>query len=134
MFALLSSPDFAPVFRTFGKNHDNMMGVEEFVAGMSLFLRGSLDDQIKCEISPFDHHPLSSCYRLLRCLRPEQRRPHRSRGNVYAAETNDGQGWSALSVLRQAMTHPSQASAEEDRDEGIKDLVDLVLKKMVSAH
>ena len=45
------------VFRTFGKNHDNMMGVEEFVAGMSIFLRGSLDDQIKCELQPSANSP-----------------------------------------------------------------------------
>lgn len=37
------------VFRTFDKDSDSFVSVKEWVVGLSVFLRGTLDERIRCE-------------------------------------------------------------------------------------
>nr|CAG6016156.1 unnamed protein product [Menidia menidia] len=39
------------VFRTFDKDNDGFISVEEWIEGLSVFLRGTLDEKIKCKFS-----------------------------------------------------------------------------------
>lgn len=39
-----------PVFRTFDRDNDSCISVEEWVEGLSVFLRGTLDERIKCKV------------------------------------------------------------------------------------
>lgn len=55
------------VFHGFAKNHENSLGPEEFTAGMSVFLLGSLDEQIKCTSMrwlDFDYFTVFCTHRL----------------------------------------------------------------------
>lgn len=46
------TPFFHPlVFRTFDKDNDGFVSVKEWVEGLSVFLRGTLDEQIQCTAS-----------------------------------------------------------------------------------
>lgn len=38
------------VFRTFDRNNDNCISVVEWVEGLSVFLRGTLEERIKCKV------------------------------------------------------------------------------------
>ena len=38
----------SPVFRAFDKDSDSFLSQEEWVRGMSIFLRGSLEEKIEC--------------------------------------------------------------------------------------
>ncbi|KAI7799069.1 calaxin isoform X1 [Triplophysa rosa] len=90
------------VFRAFDKDNDSYISVKEWVEGLSLFLRGTLDEKIKyC----FDVYDLN------------------------------GDGY----ISREEMFHMLKDSlirqpTEEDPDEGVKDLVDIALKKMDYDH
>lgn len=39
------------VFRAFDKDSDGFVSKEEWVLGLSVFLRGSLDDKMKCQLT-----------------------------------------------------------------------------------
>ena len=39
-----------PVFRSFNTKNDNRLCEEQFVKGMSVFLKGTLPEKIKCEL------------------------------------------------------------------------------------
>ncbi|XP_072859282.1 calaxin isoform X1 [Pogona vitticeps] len=87
------------VFRAFDKDNDSCISVTEWVEGLSIFLRGSLEEKMKyC----FDVYDLNSDGYI-------------SREEMFHMLKN--------SLLKQ----PS----EEDPDEGIKDLVEITLKKML---
>ncbi|XP_048366333.1 calaxin isoform X2 [Sphaerodactylus townsendi] len=90
------------VFRAFDKDNDSCVSVTEWVEGLSIFLRGTLEEKIKyC----FDVYDLNSDGYI-------------SREEMFHMLKN--------SLLKQ----PS----EEDPDEGIKDLVEITLKKMDYDH
>ncbi|TSK31458.1 EF-hand calcium-binding domain-containing protein 1 [Bagarius yarrelli] len=86
------------VFRAFDKDNDSYISVKEWVEGLSVFLRGTLDEKIKfC----FDVYDLN------------------------------GDGY----ISREEMFHmlkncQIRQLTEEEPDEGIKDLVEIILKKM----
>lgn len=40
------------VFRTFDKDNDGFVSVKEWIEGLSVFLRGTMDEQIQCTLSP----------------------------------------------------------------------------------
>ncbi|XP_077159054.1 calaxin [Paroedura picta] len=90
------------VFRAFDKDNDSCVSVTEWVEGLSIFLRGTLEEKIKyC----FDVYDLN------------------------------GDGY----ISREEMFHMLKNSllkqpSEEDPDEGIKDLVEITLKKMDYDH
>ncbi|CAL8296533.1 unnamed protein product [Lota lota] len=90
------------VFRAFDKDNDSFVSVKEWTEGLSVFLRGTLDEKIKyC----FDVYDLN------------------------------GDGY----ISREEMFHMLKNSlirqlTEEDPDEGIKDLVEITVKKMDHDH
>ncbi|KAM9102508.1 EF-hand calcium-binding domain-containing protein 1 isoform X2 [Sarcophilus harrisii] len=90
------------LFRAFDRDNDGFVNVTEWVAGLCVFLRGSLEEKMKyC----FDVYDLNADGFI-------------SREEMFHMLKN--------SLLKQ----PS----EEDPDEGIKDLVDITLKKMDHDH
>ncbi|XP_075067918.1 calaxin isoform X2 [Mixophyes fleayi] len=90
------------VFRGFDKDNDGYISVTEWTEGLSVFLRGTLDEKIKyC----FEIYDLNSDGFI-------------SREEMFHMLKN--------SLLKQP--------TEEDPDEGIKDLVEITLKKMDYDH
>lgn len=41
---------YPPVFRTFDKDNDGFVSVKEWIDGLSVFLRGTMDEQIHCTV------------------------------------------------------------------------------------
>uniref|UniRef100_A0A8D3AHR4 EF-hand domain-containing protein n=1 Tax=Scophthalmus maximus TaxID=52904 RepID=A0A8D3AHR4_SCOMX len=90
------------VFRTFDKDNDSFVSMKEWIEGLSVLLRGTLDEKIKYCFHVYDLN-----------------------GDNY--------------ISREEMFHMLKNSlirqpAEEDPDEGIKDLVEITLKKMDHDH
>ncbi|XP_053190079.1 calaxin [Scomber japonicus] len=90
------------VFRTFDKDNDGFISMKEWIEGLSVFLRGTLDEKIKYCFHVYDLN-----------------------GDNY--------------ISREEMFHMLKNSlirqpTEEDPDEGIKDLVEITLKKMDHDH
>ncbi|XP_025921168.1 calaxin isoform X2 [Apteryx mantelli] len=90
------------VFRAFDKDNDSCISVVEWVEGLSIFLRGTLEEKIKYCFEVYDLN---------------------------------GDGY----ISREEMFHMLKNSllkqpSEEDPDEGIKDLVEITLKKMDYDH
>uniref|UniRef100_A0A8C4LK97 Calaxin n=1 Tax=Equus asinus TaxID=9793 RepID=A0A8C4LK97_EQUAS len=88
------------VFRGFDKDNDGCVNVSEWIYGLSLFLRGTLEEKMKYCFEVFDLN---------------------------------GDGF----ISKEEMFHMLKNSllkqpSEEDPDEGIKDLVEITLKKMVN--
>ncbi|KAK6327852.1 hypothetical protein J4Q44_G00034980 [Coregonus suidteri] len=86
------------VFRAFDKDNDSYVSVKEWIEGLSIFLRGTLDEKIKyC----FDVYDLN--------------------GDGYISQEE------MFHMLKNSLI---RQPTEEDPDEGIKDLVEITLKKM----
>ncbi|XP_051046904.1 calaxin [Phodopus roborovskii] len=90
------------VFRGFDKDNDGCVNVSEWIHGLSLFLRGTLEEKMKYCFEVFDLN---------------------------------GDGF----ISKEEMFHMLKNSllkqpSEEDPDEGIKDLVEITLKKMDQDH
>ncbi|NXL88571.1 EFCB1 protein, partial [Alectura lathami] len=90
------------VFRTFDKSNDNCISVVEWVEGLSVFLRGTLEERIKYCFEVYDLN-----------------------GDGYISREE------MFQMLKNSLL---QQPSEEDPDEGIKDLVDVALKKMASDY
>ncbi|XP_048462365.1 calaxin isoform X4 [Rhincodon typus] len=90
------------VFRVFDKDNDSYVNLKEWIEGLSIILRGTLDEKIKFCFEVFDLN---------------------------------GDGF----ISREEMFHMLKSSlikqpTEEDPDEGVKDLVEIALKKMDYDH
>ncbi|KFP85220.1 EF-hand calcium-binding domain-containing protein 1, partial [Acanthisitta chloris] len=90
------------VFRVFDRDRDKCISVVEWVEGLSIFLRGTLEEKIKYCFEVYDRN---------------------------------GDGY----ISREEMFHMLKNTLvkqplEEDSDEGIKDLVEIALKKMDYDH
>uniref|UniRef100_A0A8C5Q6G1 EF-hand domain-containing protein n=1 Tax=Leptobrachium leishanense TaxID=445787 RepID=A0A8C5Q6G1_9ANUR len=90
------------VFRGFDKDNDSYINVSEWIEGLAVFLRGTLDEKVKYCFGVYDLN---------------------------------GDGY----ISREEMFHMLKNSllkqpTEEDPDEGIKDLVEITLKKMDYDH
>ncbi|XP_035039305.2 EF-hand calcium-binding domain-containing protein 1-like [Hippoglossus stenolepis] len=90
------------VFRTFDKDNDSFVNEKEWIEGLCIFLRGTLDEKIKY------------CF------------------NVYDLNSDNY-------ISREKMFHMLKDSlirqpSEEDPDEGVKELVEMTLKKMDYDH
>ncbi|XP_054985337.1 calaxin isoform X2 [Sorex araneus] len=90
------------VFRAFDKDNDGSVSVSEWIYGLSVFLRGTLEEKMKYCFEVFDLN---------------------------------GDGF----ISKDEMFHMLKNSllkqpSEEDPDEGIKDLVEITLKKMDRDH
>ncbi|KAM6900014.1 calaxin [Xenentodon cancila] len=86
------------VFRIFDKDNNQSVTVEEWIEGLSIFLRGNLDEKIKYCFSVYD---LNSDHYI-------------SRDEMFR-------------MLKDCLM---RQSTDEDPDEGIRDLVEITLKKM----
>uniref|UniRef100_A0A663DSN8 Calaxin n=2 Tax=Aquila chrysaetos chrysaetos TaxID=223781 RepID=A0A663DSN8_AQUCH len=90
------------VFRTFDKDNDSCINVVEWVEGLSVFLRGTLEERIKYCFEVYDLN-----------------------GDGYISREE------MFQMLKNSLL---KQPSEEDPDEGIKDLVDIALKKMDYDH
>lgn len=99
------------MFRCFDTDADNFISFEEFVRGMSVFLKGKYEDKLRCKKTflPYPFYLL-----LLVCFR------------VYDL---NGDRYISKEEMFQMLKNCLVKGTEEDED-GIKDLVDLVLKKL----
>ncbi|XP_051007954.1 calaxin-like [Acomys russatus] len=86
------------VFFVFDKDSDNYVSVQEWVKGLSVFLRGAFEEKMKFCFEVYYLH--GECYI--------------SREKIF-------------DMLKNSL---SQQSPEEENDEGVKELVDISLKKM----
>ncbi|KAL6085181.1 hypothetical protein STEG23_032196 [Scotinomys teguina] len=86
------------VFFVFDKDSDNYVSVQEWVKGLSVFLRGTFEEKIKF------------CFEVYYLT-----------GDGYISREK------IFDMLKNSL---SQQSPEEDNDEGIRELVDISLKKM----
>ncbi|XP_024432968.2 calaxin-like [Desmodus rotundus] len=87
------------VFFAFDKDNDNCININEWVAGLSVFLRGTFEEKLKF------------CF------------------EVYYLNGDDGyiSREEIFDLLRNSL---HQLSSKEETDEGVKELVDITLKKM----
>ncbi|XP_074756385.1 calaxin [Athene noctua] len=90
------------VFHTFDRDNDNCISVVEWVEGLSVFLRGTLEERIKYCFEVYDLN-----------------------GDGYISREE------MFQMLKNSLL---KQPSEEDPDEGIKDLVDIALKKMDYDH
>ncbi|XP_074007192.1 calaxin isoform X1 [Numenius arquata] len=90
------------VFRTFDRDNDSCISVVEWVEGLSVFLRGTLEERIKYCFEVYDLN-----------------------GDGYISREE------MFQMLKNSLL---KQPSEEDPDEGIKDLVDIALKKMDYDH
>ncbi|XP_068188510.1 calaxin [Antennarius striatus] len=102
MFGMTDDMIMDGVFRTFDKDNDSFVSMNEWIEGLSVFLRGTLDEKIKYCFHVYDLN-----------------------GDNY--------------ISREEMFHMLKNSlvrqpTEEDPDEGIRDLVEITLKKMDHDH
>lgn len=86
------------VFREFDSDSDSYLSQEEFVNGMSIFLRGTLDELMEYTFNIYDLN-----------------------GDGYISREE------MFQMLKSSMI---RIPTEEDPDEGIKDLVEIMVKKM----
>ncbi|NXN28367.1 EFCB1 protein, partial [Nycticryphes semicollaris] len=86
------------VFRIFDRDNDSCISVVEWVEGLSVFLRGTLEERIKYCFEVYDLN-----------------------GDGYISREE------MFQMLKNSLL---KQPSEEDPDEGIKDLVDIALKKM----
>lgn len=90
------------VFRAFDKDSDSYINTKEWVEGLSVFLRGTLDEKIKYTFDVYDLN-----------------------GDGYISREE------MFQMLKNALV---KQPTEEDPDEGIKELVEIALKKMDYDH
>ncbi|XP_061144883.1 calaxin isoform X3 [Syngnathus typhle] len=91
----------AHLFRTFDKDNDGFVSLKEWIEGLSVVLRGTLDERIKYCFHVYDLN-----------------------GDKYISREE------MLQMLRYSLRLPG----EEDPYDGIKDLVEITLKKMDHDH
>ncbi|NXV75443.1 EFCB1 protein, partial [Atlantisia rogersi] len=90
------------VFRTFDRDNDSCISVVDWVKGLSVFLRGTLEERIKYCFEVYDLN-----------------------GDGYISREE------MFQMLKNSLV---KQPSEEDPDEGIKDLIDIALKKMDYDH
>ncbi|KAM6974795.1 calaxin isoform 2-T2 [Tautogolabrus adspersus] len=102
MFGMTDYMIMDGVFRTFDKDNDGSVSVKEWIEGLSVFLRGSLEEKIKYCFHVYDLN-----------------------GDNYISKEE------MFQLLKNSL---NRQPTEEDPDEGIKDLVEITLKKMDHDH
>ncbi|XP_062266584.1 calaxin-like [Platichthys flesus] len=102
MFGMTDDMLMDGVFRTFDKDNDSFVNEKEWVEGLSVFLRGTLEERIKY------------CF------------------NVY--DLNNDSYISREEMFQMLKDSLIRQPSEEDPDEGVKELVEMTLKKMDYDH
>ncbi|XP_033761969.1 EF-hand calcium-binding domain-containing protein 1-like [Pecten maximus] len=90
------------IFRAFDVDADSYISAEEWVLGLSIFLRGSVEEQIKYTFKVYDQN---------------------ADGFISREEM--------FQFLKNSLVH---IQIEEDPDEGIKDMIEIILKKADHDH
>ncbi|XP_034455819.1 EF-hand calcium-binding domain-containing protein 1-like [Hippoglossus hippoglossus] len=102
MFGMTDDMIMDGVFRTFDKDNDSFVNEKEWIEGLCIFLRGTLDEKIKY------------CF------------------NVY--DLNSDNYISREEMFQMLKDSLIRQPSEEDPDEGVKELVEMTLKKMDYDH
>ncbi|NXG42867.1 EFCB1 protein, partial [Psilopogon haemacephalus] len=102
MFGMMDDMMMDRVFHTFDRDNDSCISAEEWVGGLAVFLRGTLEERIKYCFEVYDLN-----------------------GNGYITRDE------MFQMLKNSLL---KQPSEDDPDEGIKDLVDIALKKMDHDH
>ncbi|EDQ87433.1 uncharacterized protein MONBRDRAFT_27286 [Monosiga brevicollis MX1] len=104
------------IFKAFAKT-ENVLSFETFVTGLSTFLRGTVEEQVEQmqRVSPLSHTPPPPLPALVVFN-------IYTRGSMEAINRDD-----MCLLLKKSIVKPA---SEEERDEGIRDLVDMLLRKM----
>lgn len=128
MFPLIICP---PVFRTFDKDNDSFVSMKEWIEGLSVFLRGTLDEKIKCTLFFLSLDTTTHQNQFQVVIRVITL-PSLHGSDCFHVYDLNGDNY----ISREEMFHMLKNSlirqpTEEDPDEGIKDLVEITLKKMV---
>lgn len=114
---------YPPVFRTFDKDNDGFVSVKEWIEGLSVFLRGTVDEQIQCT-----HPPDTQNENLIRFQTND---PPCCSDSFQVYDLN-GDGYiSAEEMLYLLKDCLNEQPSDEDPDEGIRDLVEITLSNMV---
>ena len=101
------------VFRAFDADSDSLISMKDWVVGLSIFLRGSLEEKTDCK-SNKKYCSQQKCSDSFR---------------VYDL---NGDGFISREEMFQLLKNCLvKQPAEEDPDEGVKELVEITLKKMV---
>ncbi|XP_061676034.1 calaxin isoform X1 [Syngnathoides biaculeatus] len=100
-FGLTNDTIMDAVFRTFDKDNDGFVGLREWIEGLAIVLRGTLDERIKYCFHVYDLN-----------------------ADKYISREE------MLQMLRYSLRLPG----EEDPYDGIKDLVEITLKRMDHDH
>ncbi|NXL28454.1 EFCB1 protein, partial [Glaucidium brasilianum] len=100
-FGMMDDMILDRVFDTFDRDNDSCISVVEWVEGLSVFLRGTLEERIKYCFEVYDLN---------------------------------GDGYISREEMFQMLKNSFLEEPSEDPDEGIKDLVDIALKKMDYDH
>ena len=48
--SLMPCSSSVPVFKAFDQDNDSFVNMEDWVKGLSVFLRGSLEEQMRCKL------------------------------------------------------------------------------------
>ncbi|XP_065838118.1 calaxin-like [Oscarella lobularis] len=90
------------IFRAFDKDNDSHISMEEWILGLSVFLKGEQDEKIKFAFTVYDLN-----------------------GDNYISKEE------VFHLLKHCLV---KSSTEEDRDESIRELMELAMKKMDGDH
>ena len=100
--------------------------MNEWIEGLSVFLRGTLDEKIKCKLSKPPHI-------RIRVSVTQVVTPPSLRGSdcFHVYDLNGDEYISREEMFQMLKNSLIRQPTEEDPDEGVKDLVEITLKKMV---
>lgn len=113
------------MFRTFDKDNDGLVSLKEWIEGLSVVLRGTLDERIKCksesirfqgELLPLGFFSLLCAIAPVDCF------------HVYDLNADK---YITREEMLQMLRYSLRLPGEEDPYDGIKDLVEITLKRMV---
>ena len=113
------------VFRALDKDTDGFLSQEEWVNGLSIFLRGSLDEKMECELYSY----ITSISIPFHSFHSIPLPPPPDCFNIY--DLNSDGYISREEMFQMLKTTMIRQPTEEDPDEGIKDMVEIMVKKMV---
>lgn len=126
------------VFRTFDKDHDGFVNMREWIEGLSVILRGTLDEKIKCKLTPLQCLSLNTNLKRykqskLQTINIQQFFPFLRGSDCFCVYDLNSDNYISREEMFQMLKNCLiRQPAEEDPEEGVRDLVEIALKMMVS--